>query len=114
MRVKPSSSVLTQFFLEISRIATSDTSHRKTLSINDVRNSNANFNCAPTQMAPNCNKNLCYHLRFRTFDGTCNNLDRPMSGSAFSALMRLKAPMYDNGLNAPTCELRSLLTWSAP
>ncbi|KAL6734382.1 hypothetical protein Aduo_004926 [Ancylostoma duodenale] len=79
-----------------------DTSHRKTLSINDVRNSNANFNCAPTQMAPNCNKNLCYHLRFRSFDGTCNNLDRPMSGSAFSALMRLKEPMYDNGLNAPT------------
>ncbi|VDM77701.1 unnamed protein product, partial [Strongylus vulgaris] len=79
-----------------------DTSHRKTLSINDVRNSNANFNCAPTQMAPNCNRNLCYHLRFRTFDGTCNNLEKPMIGSAFSALMRLKTPNYDNGLNAPT------------
>ncbi|WKX94533.1 hypothetical protein Q1695_011652 [Nippostrongylus brasiliensis] len=79
-----------------------DTSHRKTLSINDIRNSNANFNCAPTQLAPNCNKNLCYHLRFRTFDGTCNNLNRPLLGSAFSALMRLKTPMYDNGLNAPT------------
>ncbi|KJH49772.1 shTK domain protein [Dictyocaulus viviparus] len=79
-----------------------DTSHRRTLSINDVRNSNANFNCAPTQKPPNCNRNLCYHLRFRTFDGTCNNFNRPMIGSAFSALMRLKAPMYDNGLNAPT------------
>ncbi|VDO06168.1 unnamed protein product [Haemonchus placei] len=79
-----------------------DTSHRRTLSINDVRNSNANFNCAPTQQAPNCNKNLCYHLRFRTFDGTCNNFNRPLLGSAFTALMRLKAPMYDNGLNAPT------------
>ncbi|VDO82596.1 unnamed protein product [Heligmosomoides polygyrus] len=80
----------------------SDTSHRKTLSINDIRNSNANFNCAPTQQPPNCNKNLCYHLRFRTFDGTCNNLNRPLAGSAFTALMRLKTPMYDNGLNAPT------------
>uniref|UniRef100_A0A0K0DH06 peroxidase n=1 Tax=Angiostrongylus cantonensis TaxID=6313 RepID=A0A0K0DH06_ANGCA len=79
-----------------------DTSHRKTLSINDVRNSNANFNCAPTQQSPNCNRNLCYHLKFRTFDGTCNNLNRPLAGSAFSALVRLKTPMYDNGLNAPT------------
>ncbi|EPB67864.1 shTK domain protein [Ancylostoma ceylanicum] len=78
-----------------------DTSHRKTLSINDVRNSNANFNCAPTQMAPNCNKNLCYHLRFRTFDGTCNNLDRPMSGSAFSALMRLKEPIFGRFMCLP-------------
>ncbi|CAB3404759.1 unnamed protein product [Caenorhabditis bovis] len=79
-----------------------DTSSRKTLSIRDVRDSNMNFNCAPTQQVPNCNKNLCYHLRYRTFDGTCNNFQRPMSGSAFSALMRLKDPMYDDGLNAPT------------
>ncbi|CAI5442804.1 unnamed protein product [Caenorhabditis angaria] len=79
-----------------------DTSTRKTLSTRDVRDSNANFNCAPTQEIPNCNKNLCYHLRYRTFDGTCNNLDKPMKGSAFQALMRLKKPLYDNGLNAPT------------
>ncbi|CAI4225769.1 unnamed protein product [Auanema sp. JU1783] len=79
-----------------------DTSIRKTLSINDVRNSNANFHCAPTQQAPNCNRNLCYHLRFRTFDGSCNNFDSPLRGSAFSSLMRLKQPLYDNGLNAPT------------
>ncbi|CAI2347037.1 unnamed protein product [Caenorhabditis sp. 36 PRJEB53466] len=79
-----------------------DTSIRKTLSIRDVRDSNANFNCAPTQEIPNCNRNLCYHLRYRTFDGTCNNLEKPMIGSAFTALMRLKKPMYDNGLNAPT------------
>ncbi|CAL2031969.1 unnamed protein product [Caenorhabditis brenneri] len=79
-----------------------DTSIRKTLSIRDVRDSNANFNCAPTQETPNCNRNLCYHLRYRSFDGTCNNLERPMIGSAFTALMRLKKPLYDNGLNAPT------------
>ncbi|CCD64694.1 peroxidase [Caenorhabditis elegans] len=79
-----------------------DTSIRKTLSIRDVRDSNANFNCAPTQETPNCNRNLCYHLRYRSFDGTCNNLKKPMIGSAFTALMRLKNPMYDNGLNAPT------------
>uniref|UniRef100_A0A1I7UKP3 Neprilysin n=1 Tax=Caenorhabditis tropicalis TaxID=1561998 RepID=A0A1I7UKP3_9PELO len=79
-----------------------DTSIRKTLSIRDVRDSNANFNCAPTQETPNCNRNLCYHLRYRSFDGTCNNLERPLIGSAFTALMRLKKPLYDNGLNAPT------------
>lgn len=79
-----------------------DTSIRKTLSIRDVRDSNANFNCAPTQETPNCNRNLCYHLRYRSFDGTCNNLEKPMIGSAFTALMRLKKPLYDNGLNAPT------------
>ncbi|KHJ77017.1 hypothetical protein OESDEN_23363, partial [Oesophagostomum dentatum] len=94
-----------QFFKDYAEYTLPDTSHRKTLSINDVRNSNANFNCAPTQTTPNCNRNLCYHLRFRSFDGTCNNFDKPLIGSAFSALMRLKDPMYDNGLNAPTCKL---------
>ncbi|CAJ0959658.1 unnamed protein product, partial [Mesorhabditis belari] len=78
-----------------------DTSMRRTISINDVRQSNMNFGCAPALRATNCRRNLCYHLKYRTFDGTCNNIEKPLMGAAFSALMRLQTPAYDNGISAP-------------
>lgn len=45
---------------------TENNTPRRVLSINDVRNSNANFGCVSTLPPYNCKKNLCYHLRFRT------------------------------------------------
>ena len=86
-----------------------DTVARRAFSINDVRASNANFGCVAemSAKASTCKQTLCYHLNFRTFDGTCNNLDEPLRGAAFRRLRRLKEPIYDDEFSAPVCKWRS-------
>lgn len=44
---------------------------------------------------------MCYHKKYRTIDGTCNNLDNPMWGASLTAFRRLLRPMYENGFNTP-------------
>ena len=44
-----------------------------------------------------CNR----YARFRTFDGTCNNLQRPTDGAAGTAFGRLLPPAYDDGIDVP-------------
>ena len=39
--------------------------------------------------------------RYRTLDGTCNNLGHPQWGSAPIPLKRLMDPVYENGFNTP-------------
>uniref|UniRef100_A0AC35U6B6 ShKT domain-containing protein n=1 Tax=Rhabditophanes sp. KR3021 TaxID=114890 RepID=A0AC35U6B6_9BILA len=81
---------------------------RRHISINDVRNSNGKFGCV-TPLPPNdCRKNLCYHLKFRSFDGSCNNLDEPLWGAAFTPFHRLKKPIYDDGFSAPVSSFSSI------
>ncbi|XP_053395477.1 peroxidasin-like isoform X2 [Mercenaria mercenaria] len=45
--------------------------------------------------------NMCFHKKYRTLDGTCNNLQNPSWGSANSALQRLLPAQYENGFNSP-------------
>uniref|UniRef100_A0A914H5P7 peroxidase n=1 Tax=Globodera rostochiensis TaxID=31243 RepID=A0A914H5P7_GLORO len=85
-----------------------DISIRRTISTADVRISNGAFGCVPTQTAANCKKNLCYHLKFRSFDGSCNNLEKPLRGAAFMPFARLKPSIYDDKLGAPVASLNRL------
>ena len=39
--------------------------------------------------------------RYRTFDGSCNNLRHPMWGTSLTPLNRLLPPVYENGFNTP-------------
>jgi peroxidase len=39
----------------------------------------------------------CVPIKYRSFDGTCNNLRQPSWGSALSPLERLAPPEYDDG-----------------
>lgn len=48
----------------------------------------------------NCN-NMCYHRKYRTMDGTCNNLQHPTWGSSVTGFRRLLDPIYENGFNTP-------------
>lgn len=56
--------------------------------------------CQSHRIIPNCT-NMCYHLRYRTMDGTCNNLQNPSWGGSLTGFRRLLQPTYENGLSSP-------------
>ena len=58
------------------------------------------LNCS--QPTANCTDSE-YHAKYRTFDGTCNNLDNPLWGSAPTAFTRMLDSLYydENGLSDP-------------
>ncbi|VDN55509.1 unnamed protein product [Dracunculus medinensis] len=74
---------------------------RKTLSVNDIKRSNIRIGCVSKLSSTNCATNLCFHMRFRTFDGTCNNFDSPLKGAAFRPYIRLQKAKYGDGINSP-------------
>ncbi|CAJ0954735.1 unnamed protein product, partial [Mesorhabditis belari] len=44
---------------------------------------------------------MCFHNKYRSYDGQCNNLDYPMWGVSQMPLKRLLSPIYENGFNTP-------------
>ena len=43
----------------------------------------------------------CFHRKYRTLDGTCNNLHNPTWGASNVPFQRLLDPIYENGFNTP-------------
>lgn len=43
--------------------------------------------CTAHRVNPNCT-DMCYHNKYRTIDGSCNNLQHPLWGSSLSAFRR--------------------------
>lgn len=56
--------------------------------------------CSAHRRMNNCS-NMCFHRKYRTFDGTCNNLLHPMWGASLTPFNRLLSPVYENGFNSP-------------
>lgn len=44
---------------------------------------------------------MCYHGRYRSLDGTCNNLGHPTWGSSYTGFRRILQPIYENGFSSP-------------
>ncbi|KAL7064977.1 hypothetical protein AAHC03_04480 [Spirometra sp. Aus1] len=57
--------------------------------------------CVQSQRVNPCEKQLCFHLRYRSIDGSCNNLKNPRWGTALAPFYRLLPPVYENGVNTP-------------
>ncbi|VDN99872.1 unnamed protein product [Rodentolepis nana] len=57
--------------------------------------------CAQSQRVEPCDRQLCFHMRYRSIDGSCNNFKYPKWGSALSPFYRLLPPVYENGVNQP-------------
>lgn len=43
----------------------------------------------------------CIHRKYRTIDGTCNNLDYPLRGASEVPFIRLLSPDYEDGIGLP-------------
>jgi len=56
--------------------------------------------CTAHHHPVNCS-NLCFHMKFRSYEGSCNNLKHPMWGAALTPFGRLLSPIYENGFNTP-------------
>ncbi|XP_039204000.1 peroxidasin homolog isoform X1 [Crotalus tigris] len=56
--------------------------------------------CTAHRRVNNCS-DMCYHQKYRTHDGTCNNLQHPMWGASLTAFERMLKSVYENGFNLP-------------
>ena len=56
--------------------------------------------CTAHQRLVNCS-DLCFHRKYRTYDGSCNNFRHPMWGASLTPFSRLLIPNYENGFNTP-------------
>lgn len=54
-----------------------------------------------TEREVNCEDDLCFHLKYRAIDGSCNNLQRPLWGASMTAFRRVLPAQYENGFNSP-------------
>uniref|UniRef100_A0A4W3JWJ6 Uncharacterized protein n=1 Tax=Callorhinchus milii TaxID=7868 RepID=A0A4W3JWJ6_CALMI len=56
--------------------------------------------CTAHRRFPNCS-DICFHQKYRTHDGTCNNLQHSMWGASLTAFQRILKPVYENGFSLP-------------
>lgn len=56
--------------------------------------------CLEFRREVNCT-DMCFHHKYRTLDGTCNNLQHPMWGASLTGFKRLLPPIYENNFNTP-------------
>lgn len=63
--------------------------------------------CVTHRVAPNCS-DICFHQRYRSADGTCNNLRHPVWGAFGTPFNRLIDSDYDNDLSLPRGWIKSL------
>ncbi|KAI8116975.1 Peroxidasin [Lucilia cuprina] len=56
--------------------------------------------CMEHREMPNCT-DMCFHSKYRTLDGTCNNLLHPTWGASLTSFRRIEKPIYENGFSMP-------------
>ena len=56
--------------------------------------------CTAHKRLVNCS-DLCFHQKYRTYDGSCNNFNHPMWGASLTPFSRVLIPNYENGFNTP-------------
>lgn len=44
---------------------------------------------------------MCFHSKYRSIDGRCNNLQHPTWGSSLTGFRRLLKPIYEDGFGKP-------------
>ncbi|KAK6627574.1 hypothetical protein RUM44_010052 [Polyplax serrata] len=63
--------------------------------------------CMVHRPAINCS-DMCFHGKYRTIDGTCNNMKHPMWGASLTAFDRVLSPIYEDGFSMPVGWTKSI------
>lgn len=56
--------------------------------------------CTASRSTRNCS-DMCFHSRYRSIDGVCNNLQHPTWGASYTGFRRLLKPIYEDGFSTP-------------
>ncbi|KJH50314.1 immunoglobulin I-set domain protein [Dictyocaulus viviparus] len=56
--------------------------------------------CQTGQFKTACT-DMCFHNKYRSYDGQCNNFEHPMWGVSQMPLLRVLPPIYENGFSTP-------------
>ena len=46
-------------------------------------------------------EDMCFHSKYRSIDGSCNNLNNPLLGASLTAFRRILPAQYENGFSTP-------------
>ncbi|CAG9862575.1 unnamed protein product [Phyllotreta striolata] len=79
---------------------TSDFNYREILSAEHLDLIARLSGCTSHRLMRNCT-NTCFHSRYRTIDGICNNLQHPTWGASLTEFRRVLKPVYEDGLGKP-------------
>lgn len=77
-----------------------DFSYRDLLSPEKLELLNEMSGCEAHRRNLNCD-DMCFHSKYRSVDGTCNNLQNPLWGASLTGFRRILQPQYENGFNTP-------------
>lgn len=56
--------------------------------------------CMAHRPSSNCT-DMCYHSKYRSITGVCNNLQNPTWGASLTGFRRILKPIYENGFSMP-------------
>uniref|UniRef100_A0A914YB12 Ig-like domain-containing protein n=1 Tax=Panagrolaimus superbus TaxID=310955 RepID=A0A914YB12_9BILA len=75
-------------------------SFESVLSVSHIQTIMELSGCMNGQFKDACT-NMCFHSKFRSYTGQCNNFDHPTWGVSQIPFYRLLPPIYENGFNQP-------------
>ncbi|XP_012257101.2 peroxidasin [Athalia rosae] len=84
----------------VSANATADFRYEEVLTQDQVKEIERLSGCTGHRRSSNCS-DMCFHSRYRSADGSCNNLQRPTWGSSYTGFRRILRPIYENGFSSP-------------
>ncbi|KOC63131.1 Peroxidasin [Habropoda laboriosa] len=79
---------------------TTEFRYEEILTAEQVREIERLSGCTGHRRRQNCT-NMCFHNKYRSIDGNCNNLRHPTWGSSYTGFRRVLQPIYENGFSTP-------------
>ncbi|EYC04813.1 hypothetical protein Y032_0085g1807 [Ancylostoma ceylanicum] len=86
--------------LPVDKLAPMNVSYEAVLAPSHVQTLMELSGCMTGQFKTACT-DMCFHSKYRSYDGQCNNFDHPMWGVSQMPLLRLLPPIYENGFSTP-------------